>query len=212
MLSVHVVDGWEEGCQVSLATLHHEGLGHTLGLWARDERVMNAWFLEKPANRIVVNGPTSEGAVGYSTNLMPSMSLGCGPQAGNITSDNISARHLINVKRAAFPRRDWETIWAKDHARAHQFGGERAPRGSKLPGDPRRVRERCGPRDRRAQSGSARGAETEPRWKRAFPAEPKATDWQSSGDAEARTRRARPPRHRAASAAPNPPSLSPARA
>ena len=136
LLSVHVVDGWEEGCEVSLATLHHEGLGHTLGLWARDERVLNAWFLEKPANRIVVNGPCSEGAVGYSTNLMPSMSLGCGPQAGNITSDNITARHLINIKRVAFRRRDWETRYERDHQRAAAMSGDTAPRGSGLPGDP----------------------------------------------------------------------------
>jgi acyl-CoA reductase-like NAD-dependent aldehyde dehydrogenase len=136
LLSVHDVDGWEEGCRASIAILEYGGLGHTLGLWARDQKVLEAWFLEKPANRIVVNGPTSQGAVGYSTNLMPSMSLGCGPQAGNITSDNISARHVINVKRAAFPRRDWETIFARDHARAAQMGGERAPRGSGLAGDP----------------------------------------------------------------------------
>jgi acyl-CoA reductase-like NAD-dependent aldehyde dehydrogenase len=136
LLSVHEVDGWQEGCALSMAMLEYGGLGHTLGVWARDVAVLEAWFLEKPANRIVVNGPTSQGAVGYSTNLVPSMSLGCGPQAGNITSDNISARHLINVKRAAFPRRDWETTWAKDHARAAELGGERAPRGSGLAGDP----------------------------------------------------------------------------
>ncbi len=136
LLSVHEVDDWEEGCALSMAMLEYGGLGHTLGLWARDQKVIEAWLLEKPANRIVVNGPTSQGAVGYSTNLLPSMSLGCGPQAGNITSDNISARHLINVKRAAFPKRDWETIWAKDHARAAELGGERAPRGSGLSGDP----------------------------------------------------------------------------
>jgi acyl-CoA reductase-like NAD-dependent aldehyde dehydrogenase len=136
LLSVHLVDGWEEGCALSMAVLEYGGLGHTIGLWAREAKVIEAWFLEKPANRIVVNGPTSQGAVGYSTNLMPSMSLGCGPQAGNITSDNISARHLINVKRAAFPRKDWETLWARDHARAAELGGERAPRGSGLPGDP----------------------------------------------------------------------------
>ncbi len=136
LLSVHVVDGWREGCDVSIATLRYGGLGHTLGLWARDQAVLDAWFLEKPANRIIVNGPTSEGAVGYSTNLVPSMSLGCGPQAGNITSDNITARHLINVKRVAFPKADWETIYVADHARAARLSGEHAPRGSGLPGDP----------------------------------------------------------------------------
>ncbi|MEW6073376.1 MAG: aldehyde dehydrogenase family protein, partial [Planctomycetota bacterium] len=136
LLSVHLVDGWEEGCEVSLAILHAEGLGHTVGIWARDPVVLDAWFLEKPANRIVVNGPTSEGAVGYSTNLEPSVSLGCGPQAGNITSDNISARHLVNIKRIAFTRRDWEERYARDHARAAAISGEAAPRGSGLPGDP----------------------------------------------------------------------------
>lgn len=136
LLSVHEVDGWQEGCEVSMALLEYGGLGHTAGVWAKDPSVLEAWFLEKPASRIVVNGPTSQGAVGYSTNLMTSFSLGCGPQAGNITSENITARHLLNVKRAAFPRRDWETIWAKDHARAASLGGERAPRGSGLQGDP----------------------------------------------------------------------------
>jgi acyl-CoA reductase-like NAD-dependent aldehyde dehydrogenase len=136
VLSVHVVDEWEEGCEVSLAILRYGGLGHTIGVWARDEKVLNAWYLEKPASRIVVNGPTSEGAVGYSTGLMPAMSLGCGPLAGNITSDNISARHMINVKRVGLRKRDWEEIYRKNHERAAAFTGDRAPRGSGLPGDP----------------------------------------------------------------------------
>jgi len=136
LLSVHRVDGWEEGCEVSLATLRYGGLGHTIGLWARDQTVLDAWFLEKPANRIIVNGPTSQGAVGYSTNLMPAMSLGCGPQAGNITSDNITARHLINVKRVAFPKADWDRLYQDDHARAAVHTGDVTPRGSGLLGDP----------------------------------------------------------------------------
>ncbi len=136
LLSVHVVDGWKEGCRVSLEVLHHGGLGHTLGVWAEDEAVLHAWFLEKPASRIIVNGPTSEGAVGYSTHLVRSLSLGCGPQAGNITSDNITARHLINVKRVAWPRSDWREIYERDMARAAAFTGDVAPRGSGLAGDP----------------------------------------------------------------------------
>jgi len=76
------------------------------------------------------------GAVGYSTGLVPSMSLGCGPQAGNISSDNISARHLINIKRVGFPLRNWTEVERTDHARAAALGGEEAPRGSGLPGDP----------------------------------------------------------------------------
>jgi acyl-CoA reductase-like NAD-dependent aldehyde dehydrogenase len=136
VLSLHLADGWEEGCKACITMLQHEGLGHTLGIHAKDERVLEAFFLEKPANRIVVNGPCSQGAVGYSTNLVPSMSLGCGPQAGNITSDNISAKHLINVKRAAFPRRDWAQIEQRDHERAAALTKDGMPRGSGMRGDP----------------------------------------------------------------------------
>ncbi len=136
VLSVHVVDGWKEGCRVSMETLRHQGLGHTCSVWARDERVIEAWSLEKPANRILVNCPTSEGAVGYATHLVPSMSLGCGPQAGNITSDNISARHLVNIKRVARVRSDWPELSRRDHERAARLSGDSAPRGSGLPGDP----------------------------------------------------------------------------
>jgi acyl-CoA reductase-like NAD-dependent aldehyde dehydrogenase len=136
LLSVHTVDGWQEGCRVSMETLHSDGLGHTCAVWASDPGVLEAWFLQKPANRIITNGPSSQGAVGYSTNLLPSMSLGCGPQAGNITSDNISAKHLVNIKRVALPRRDWDELQRRDHERAARLGGEAAPRGSLLPGDP----------------------------------------------------------------------------
>jgi len=136
VLSLHLVDGWSEGCQVSIAMLEAEGLGHTLGIHAKDTRVLEAFFLEKPANRIIVNGPCSQGAVGYSTQLVPSMSLGCGPQAGNISSDNISARHLVNIKRAAFLRRDWTALEARDHQRVSDMTREGAPRGSGMSGDP----------------------------------------------------------------------------
>ncbi len=51
--------------------------------------------------------PTSPGSVGYSTHLEPSMTLGCGPMGGNITTDNIGPRHLLNIKRVAYPRAEF---------------------------------------------------------------------------------------------------------
>lgn len=137
LLSVHVVDGWQEGCKLSKEILHHGGLGHTIGLWAGDREVQEAWFVQKPASRIVLNGPTSQGAVGYSSGLMPSMSLGCGPLAGNITSDNISARHLVNIKRVGLTAPDWEARYERDVRRAQALVGlDGVPRGSGLSGDP----------------------------------------------------------------------------
>ena len=64
--------------------------------------MIREFALKKPVFRIVANTQTSMGATGYTTGLAPSMSLGCGAYAGNITSDNITPLHLINIKRLAW--------------------------------------------------------------------------------------------------------------
>jgi hypothetical protein len=58
-----------------------------------------------PASRIPVNTPTTHGAIGFSTALPPSMTLGCGSWGGNVTSDNVSPLHLMDIKRVAFETR-----------------------------------------------------------------------------------------------------------
>jgi hypothetical protein len=55
-----------------------------------------------PANRMLVNTPTPQGSTGITTNVFPSMTLGCGAAAGNITSDNVGPQHLYNIKRLAY--------------------------------------------------------------------------------------------------------------
>jgi hypothetical protein len=55
-----------------------------------------------PANRVLVNTPAPQGSTGITTNVFPSMTLGCGAVAGNITSDNVGPQHLINIKRLAY--------------------------------------------------------------------------------------------------------------
>ena len=107
VLATYVEDGWEPGCERCIETLKYGGVGHTLVLHATDSEVIEAFAIEKPANRILINAPASQGAVGYATNLRPSMTLGCGTMGGNITPDNVSVEHLVNVKRVAFLRSDW---------------------------------------------------------------------------------------------------------
>jgi acetaldehyde dehydrogenase (acetylating) len=97
-----VVKDWHEGCERCLALLRYGGTGHTLGIHSRDDAVIREFALKKPVFRIVANTQTSMGATGYTTGLAPSMSLGCGAYAGNITSDNITPFHLINIKRLAY--------------------------------------------------------------------------------------------------------------
>src|SRR5436190_4798370 len=105
-LAFYVVKDWREGCAKCIEILNFGGLGHTLSVHTKDEEVVRQFALRKPAFRICVNTPAALGAVGYTTNLFPSMTLGCGAAGGNITSDNISPLHLINLKRVAYGVRD----------------------------------------------------------------------------------------------------------
>ena len=77
-------------------------MGHTMSIHSRNDDVILQFGLKKPAFRIVVNTPTTLGSIGLTTGLDPSMTLGCGGYGGNITSDNISPRHLLNIKRLAY--------------------------------------------------------------------------------------------------------------
>jgi acetaldehyde dehydrogenase (acetylating) len=102
VLAFYVVKDWHEGCERCLQLLRYGGTGHTLAIHARDDSVIREFALKKPVSRLVANTQSSLGAVGSTTGLAPSMSLGCGANAGNITSDNITPLHLINIKRLAY--------------------------------------------------------------------------------------------------------------
>jgi acetaldehyde dehydrogenase (acetylating) len=102
VLSYYVVKDWREGCERCKQILRYGGMGHTMSIHSQNEQVILEFGLHKPAFRIVVNTPTTHGSVGLSTGLDPAMTLGCGGYGGNITSDNISPRHLLNIKRLAY--------------------------------------------------------------------------------------------------------------
>ncbi|QXD16451.1 aldehyde dehydrogenase family protein [Rhodocaloribacter litoris] len=102
ILAFYTEDGWQTGCARCVEVLNFGGMGHTLGLHATNERVIEAFALQKPAMRIVVNTVAALGSVGYTNRLFPAMTLGPGTLGGSITSDNISPMHLLNVKRLAF--------------------------------------------------------------------------------------------------------------
>ena len=79
--------------------------------------------LEKPAFRILVNTPASVGAVGYTTALDPSMTLGPGTWGGSIVSDNVTARHLLNIKSLAFETNPVNKGKAVDKFDAQKYRG-----------------------------------------------------------------------------------------
>jgi acetaldehyde dehydrogenase (acetylating) len=102
VLSFYVVEDWRAGCQRCIEILRYGGMGHTMSIHSRNDQIILEFGLKKPAFRIVVNTPTTHGSIGLTTGLDPAMTLGCGGWGGNITSDNITPKHLLNVKRVAY--------------------------------------------------------------------------------------------------------------
>jgi acetaldehyde dehydrogenase (acetylating) len=123
LLSYYVVRDWREGCERCKQILRYGGMGHTMAIHSQNEQVILEFGLKKPAFRIVVNTPTTHGSVGLSTGLDPAMTLGCGGYGGNITSDNISPRHLLNIKRLAYEVAPTVSRWDRpfDSAQGRPF-------------------------------------------------------------------------------------------
>ena len=102
VLGFFVEDGWHAGCERCIQLLKYGGDGHSLVIHAKDDEVIMAFGIEKPAFRIIVNSWGSLGAIGATTGVLPSMTLAPGGLGGSVVSDNISVKHLINVKRLAY--------------------------------------------------------------------------------------------------------------
>ncbi len=95
-------DGWEAGCERSIELIQFGGRGHTQIIYSTDDQVIMKFGLEKPVFRILVNTMGTLGAIGLTTGVLPSLTLGSGGIGGSITGDNISAGHLFNIKRLAY--------------------------------------------------------------------------------------------------------------
>ena len=101
-LAFFVVDGVEQGAKRCEDILKFGGIGHTAGMHTQDRDAAISYGQQMPASRVIINSPTTHGAIGFSTDLAPSMTLGCGSWGGNVTSDNVSPHHLMDIKRVAF--------------------------------------------------------------------------------------------------------------
>src|SRR3982751_3183342 len=98
-LAFFVVDGVEQGANRCQEILQFGGMGHTAGMHTQDRAAAIRYGEQMPAARVIINSPTTHGAIGLSTDLEPSMTLGCGSWGGNVTSDNISPHHLMEDRK-----------------------------------------------------------------------------------------------------------------
>lgn len=102
ILGFYTVKTTAEALDICTQLLEFGGLGHTAGIFSNDQEIINLYGRRVQASRVVVNTPTSFGGIGELYNrLTPSLTLGCGSYGGNSTSENVSVRNLINIKRVS---------------------------------------------------------------------------------------------------------------
>jgi acetaldehyde dehydrogenase (acetylating) len=102
VLAAYWVRDFAAGMNICESLLRFGGLGHTCAIYSQDDKRIREYAERMPANRVLVNTPSPQGSTGITTNVFPSMTLGCGAAAGNITSDNVGPQHLFNIKRLAY--------------------------------------------------------------------------------------------------------------
>ena len=102
VLAYYIVDSADEGINLAEKLIEFGGLGHSAVIHSEDDETIAKFSETVKAGRIIVNSPSTHGAIGdiYNTN-MPSLTLGCGTFGGNSTTANVSSVNLINVKRVA---------------------------------------------------------------------------------------------------------------
>lgn len=118
ILGFYTVRTLEEGVNLCTDLMHFGGLGHTAVIFSQDAGAIRKFGETINAGRIIVNSPSSQGAIGglYNRNH-PSLTLGCGAGGQNITTDNVTVSHLLNLKRVS--RRMVDMRWFRVPSRIY---------------------------------------------------------------------------------------------
>jgi len=110
ILALYDAADFNSALDICIRLVRFGGMGHTMSIHSTNDELIRQAGIRVPVFRIVVNSPSTHGSVGLTTGLDPAMTLGCGAVGGNITSDNISPLHLINIKRVAYEIRSVQEI------------------------------------------------------------------------------------------------------
>jgi acetaldehyde dehydrogenase/alcohol dehydrogenase len=99
VLACFKVKNSKEGIERALEMLHYNGMGHSAVIHSQNEEVIREYGRKMKAGRVIVNQPSSQGAIGDIYNAyIPSLTLGCGTYGGNSVSTNVGTFNLINKK------------------------------------------------------------------------------------------------------------------
>jgi sulfoacetaldehyde dehydrogenase len=104
VLSLFRYDGFDDALDKVGRILETGGKGHSCGIYSFDDEHIHRLALAAPVSRIMVRQIQSASNAGTFTNGMPmTSSMGCGTWGGNITNENISLKHYMNVTWVSRP-------------------------------------------------------------------------------------------------------------
>ena len=104
VLAIFTYHGFDEALQKVRQIFEVGGRGHSCGIYSFDDAHIDRLARVAPVSRIMVRQPQSRANAGYFTNGMPmTSSMGCGVWGGNITNENISLKHYMNVTWVSRP-------------------------------------------------------------------------------------------------------------
>jgi acetaldehyde dehydrogenase / alcohol dehydrogenase len=145
ILAFYEVESFDEGIAMCRRINEQGGLGHTVSIFSNDHAKILYFAHALNAGRIVVNTPSSQGALGGLYNsLTPSMTLACGSGGKNFTTDNISVRRLLNIQRVAYRKINFcgehqqqgEAFCCDIHLTTEEINAKCRQYNSAIPGNP----------------------------------------------------------------------------
>lgn len=112
ILAFYTVENYEKAMELCREILLFEGAGHTFVLHTRDDAMADYFGRNIPVSRVLVNTAGALGGIGATTNLLPSLTLGCGAIGGSATSENVGPLQLMNISYTAYGARELDDILA----------------------------------------------------------------------------------------------------
>jgi len=104
VLAIFKYSGFDSALEMVRQIYEVGGKGHSCGIYSFNDDHVHQLALMAPVSRMMVRQPQSKTNAGSFTNGMPmTSSLGCGTWGGNITSENISLKHYMNVTWVSRP-------------------------------------------------------------------------------------------------------------
>ncbi|BDU51033.1 bifunctional acetaldehyde-CoA/alcohol dehydrogenase [Haliovirga abyssi] len=106
VLAMYRAENFEEAVKKAVRMVEIGGMGHTSVLYTNqtiNQDRIDYFGAKLKTGRVIINMPSSQGAIGdlYNFKLAPSLTLGCGSWGGNSISENVGVKHLMNIKTIA---------------------------------------------------------------------------------------------------------------